>query len=372
MSTEVSIVIVNFNSGEYLAGCVESLLPPLQAGLPAEIVVIDNCSTQDQSVSLADVEARGARVLRLERNTGYAGGCNRGLATTRGRFVFLLNADVVACSGALPILVRYLAEHPGVALSEPRCYVDAGREWKQPEFWPLTSREVGSAARGRMSASFARRRSMRTLRRQLAGWQAREAGEREALSGAFLAGRREALERVGGFDEGYPLAYEDSDLFDRLRAAGWKLALVPEAEAIHYAHRSRITVLSESFAKDTLGRRRYLGLHHGRGAVWLDRCAGWVEGHARRLHPVRPRERFVDLGSSHTPLELELSGPPGPSVMQLALEPFFALPAGHLGEGRSYRFSDATWRSLLPTSMYVRAFALDGLEPRGAWTFRKL
>src|SRR5262245_11019207 len=114
MSAEVSIVIVNFNSGAFLAGLLESLSPERQGGLAAEIVVVDNASPEDQSLALADAEARGARVLRLTQNTGYAGGCNRGAAATRGRFLLLLNADVVADPGALHILVRHLECHSEV------------------------------------------------------------------------------------------------------------------------------------------------------------------------------------------------------------------------------------------------------------------
>jgi hypothetical protein len=58
-------------------------------------------------------------------------------------------------------------------------------------------------------------------------------------------------------------------------------------------------------------------------------------------------------------------------VLQLALEPWFVLAAGHLGEGERYRFSEATWRSLLPLPLYVRAFARADLAPRGAWLLRR-
>jgi len=370
MPPELSVVIVNFNSGSYLAGCLQSLGASFRSAGEPEVVVVDNASTQDQTADLAAAEKRGARVLRLERNTGYAGGCNRGAAATAGPFVFLLNADVVVCPGALPVLARFLAQHPEVGLAEPRCFVDAGRAWRQPEFSVLTPREVLSAGLGRVSGRLARRRGLRALRRQLAGWRASTARECEALSGAFLATRREVLDRVGGLDEAYPLAFEDTDLFLRVREAGWKLALVPEAEAIHFGHRSRITVLAEAHEKHDLGRRRFLRAHHGRAAEWLDRATERFEALARRVHVPRPRDRFVELGSAREPLALELEGPPGPFVIQLAMDPFFDLAVGHIGTGASYTFSPATWRSLLPAPYFARAFALESLAPRGAWSFR--
>jgi GT2 family glycosyltransferase len=367
MPRDVSVVIVNYNSGDYLARCLHSLGPAAQGGLEAEVVVVENASPLDQSRALAEAERAGARVLRLERNTGYAGGLNRGLAVTSASTVFLINPDVLAREGALPILTRYLAEHPEVALAEPRCFVDAGCAFQQPEFRPVTPFELARAALARTVPSYGAGHARRELRRQLAGWRARSATERRGLSGAFLAARREALARVGGFDEQYPLAYEDCDVFRRLRTAGWKLAFVPEAEAIHFGHRSRITVPAESVAKDRLGRRRYLRKHHGAAAVWLDRGTEWLEARAGRWRARSAPRDLVDLGVRSDPPELELRGASGPFVLQLALEPAFGLAVGHVGEGSVYRFTEPTWSSLLPLPLFARAFTLEGLEPRGAW-----
>lgn len=371
MSAEVSVVVVNFNSGAFLPGCLESLAPERQGGLGVETVVVDNASPQDQTAALADAEARGARVLRLERNTGYAGGCNRGLAETRAPTVFLLNADVRAGPGALPTLARLLAERPEVALAEPRCYVDEGRAWQQPSFDLLTPREVVAGALGRVLPGLARRRGLARLRAELVAWRATEPLERRALSGAFLAARREVLQRLGGFDESFPLAFEDSDLFHRARAAGLSLVLDPAAEAVHYAHRSRITVIAESIAKDRIGRRRYLAKHHGPLAVWLDRAATRAESLAGRREAAPPPDR-IDLGPLSSPPELTLTGPPGPAVLQLALDPSFALAAGRIQTEPALRFSSETWRSLLPVPLHVRAFGLEDLQPRGTWTLQPL
>lgn len=369
MSPDVALVVVNFNSGDYLRGCIASLDPALQGGMSLEIVVVDCASTVDQSAHLAAVADRGARVYRLERNSGYAGGCNHGLRLTTADVVCFLNADVAARPMAVPELVRRLRQAPAVGMVEPRCSVDDDRHWLQPSFRLLRPRDLAASALGRLVPAFERRRQRRELRRQIAWWTATSPTCAAALSGAFVATRREVIDRVGAFDEDYPLAYEDTDLFARMHAAGYTLELVPSAAAIHYGHRSRITVLAESLAKDRAGRRRYLK-RHGRAALWLDHASEFVQCRfaARPLWPSHP----VAASAGDSPPTLALLGQPGPFVLQLSYDPSFHVAAGHFGDGGSYTFPTTTWASLLPTMIFVRAFARETLAPRGAWTIRRV
>ncbi len=369
MSPDAAIVVVNFNSGDYLRGCIASLDPALQGGMSLAIVVVDCASTLDQSTQLAAVADRGARVCRLERNGGYAAGCNHGLRLTTADVVCFLNADVVAGPMAVPELVRRLRQAPTVGMVEPRCSVDDARHWLQPSFRLLRPRDLAASALGRLVQAFERRRQLRELRGQIAWWTATSPISAAALSGAFLATRREVLDCVGTFDEGYPLAYEDTDLFSRMHAAGYALELVPAAAAVHYGHRSRITVLAESLAKDRAGRRRYLK-RHGRAALWLDRASEYVQCRfaAKPLWP----SHHVAPSAGDSPPTLALHGQLGPFVLQLSYDPSFHVAAGHFGDGGSYTFPATTWSSLLPTTIFVRAFARDTLASRGAWTLRRV
>lgn len=367
---EVSIVVVNFNSGAYLVRCLASIERHTD-GLRVEVVVVDNASPIDQTAELEAAERAGARVVRQEHNGGYAGGCNRGLAESSGRIVLFLNADVLACEGTIARLSSFLDEHPEAGLVEPRTFLDDDRAFLIPEFFPLSPKELSLAALGRISGRTADRLSLRRVRRTLGSWRARAPREQGYLTGAFLAGRREVLEELGGFDEDFPLYYEDWDLFQRVRKSGRKLFLLPEAEAIHYAHRSVVTVWDESLAKGRVARALYLDKHFGRPARWLD--AGWEKliAAAGAIRAPRPRRRIVELGALASPPALELEGPPGPYLLEIALDPFFHLAAGHLGEGSEFAMSAETWRSLPAVPFYLRALELDALRARGAWSFQK-
>lgn len=365
MRADIAVVVVNFNSGDYLAGCIDALRSQSSDLPAADVIVVDNASTRDQRDWLAGAAGRGARVFPREVNDGYAGGCNFGLGVTDAPLVCFMNADVRLCPDALATLQRHLVEHREVGITEPRFFVDDGRHWMQPAFTPPTWSKLSWEAAARRWRTIAHRLELAGIRRQVRGWRSQEIRTCPALSGALLFTRRDVMERVGGFDLGYPLAYEDNDLFARVRAAGFTLTTVPRAEAIHYAHRSRVTVLEESIRKDALGRQRYLRQHVGAFANWLDQL--W---HSRADRGDGLWPRFSDLGPSRDPVELKLEGAPGPFVLLLAYDRSFAVYAGHFGEGTSYRFSLETWRSLLPSSVFVRALALGDLAPRGAWRFQ--
>lgn len=362
---DLAVVVVNFNSGEYLAGCIDALRQDLQDGLQADIVVVDNASPVSQDTWLAGLDARGARVFRRKVNDGYAGGCQFGLSVTDAPLLCFMNADVRFRPRALAVLRRYVAARPEVGFAEPRFFIDDGCQWLQPSFVPPTALRLLGEAAARFSPRIARHRERNELRRQVRGWVSSSVTSCLALSGAALVTRREVMTLLGGFDTGYPLAYEDTDLFARAREAGFALTTVPHAEAIHYAHRSRVTVPEDSIRKDALGRQRYLRRHVGAFATCLDRLGRGMARASRRARPP-----FLELGGSVEPLEFELHGPSGRFLLLLAYDESFAVYAGHFGEGSTYRFPAESWRSLLPSSVFVRAFALEDLAPRGAWRFQ--
>jgi hypothetical protein len=215
------------------------------------------------------------------------------------------------------------------------------------------------------------RLGLRHLRLWVDGWRAAEPLAQEHLTGCFLGARREVLEELGGYDEGYPCYYEDSDLFVRARRAGRRLYLLPESEVIHYGHRSVAMIWDEAMKKSRIGRSRYMRLHHGMLASWWDSFLIAFVRAARRLHKARPRPEPVELGTLDTPPRLELPAP-GPCLFELAFDPFFLLSVGRFDASARPEISRVTWESLLPTDYHLRALDPATLKPVIAWSFRKV
>jgi N-acetylglucosaminyl-diphospho-decaprenol L-rhamnosyltransferase len=226
---DLSIAIVNWNTRELLAGCLESLLTTVPGDLEAEILVVDNAST-DGSATMVRERYSSVRLIVNGENVGFAPANNQAIGQSRGRYVMLLNSDTEVHPGAAEILVRFMDTHPQAGGCGSRLLNADGslqvscRPMLTPgrEFWRLTFLD-----RLWPRATYAQDKwALDTPRRV------------EVIKGACFLLRREALEQVGGLDEQYFMYTEEVDLCYRLAQAGWALWWVPQATVTHYGEAS--------------------------------------------------------------------------------------------------------------------------------------
>ena len=179
----------------------------------AGIVVVDNGSTAHAPEELA-AACPAARILRLDENRGFAGGVNAGiraaLAQPEIEFIWVLNNDTAAAPDDLETLAAAAAADPRIGLVG--CPLLEGTE---------------DAGRRRVPPG-------KKLRGPWAIPVFPKAGERpDYLSGACLLIRREALDDVGLFDEGFFFFFEDADFSRRFLGRGWRLAVAENAQVEH-------------------------------------------------------------------------------------------------------------------------------------------
>ncbi len=214
----VSAVLVNYNDREHIGACLDSLLPEL-AGPGDEVIVVDNASTDGSREMVAERYPR-VRLLTNKKNLGFARANNRGIRESRGGFLLILNTDTVLRPYSVRRLVETLESEPGAGACGPALVHPDGR------FQVSFGREVGFFGqlfqKGLLNPWW-KRRLRRAVKPRDAAW----------LSAACLLVRREAVERVHGFDEGFFLYFEDIDLCRRLRDAGWRLVFDPRVQVQH-------------------------------------------------------------------------------------------------------------------------------------------
>jgi N-acetylglucosaminyl-diphospho-decaprenol L-rhamnosyltransferase len=213
----VAAVVVVHDPVPELARCLEALIPQVE-----ELVVVEN---------LGGTVVQGVRVIENDRPLGYAANANRGIAETSTPYVVVSNPDTVAGPDAVAILGSFAELHPRAGI--------VGPELRHPDGSLNPSRRRFPT----VSGTVVRRTP---LRRVLGGTQRAHYGldelpdepaQADWLLGGFLLLRREMLEELGGFDEGFRLYGEDIDLAYRAAKAGWERWYVPQAKVVH-AHQA--------------------------------------------------------------------------------------------------------------------------------------
>jgi len=295
---EISVVIVNFNAGQLLSDCIKTALNRAH-----EILIVDNASTdssiEDCARQFAD-EAR-LRILRNDENLGFAAACNIGFVQAKGDFVLFLNPDCrlgeEAVSELLPALqsdvtvgmVGGLLVNPDGseqgggrrAIPTPwRSFVRATGLWQLGNIWP------------RLFFDF-------YLHKQPLPPQPIEV---EAISGACMLVRREAIEDVGLWDEGYFLHCEDLDWCMRFSQKGWKIMFVPDAKVVHdkgTCSRSRPIFVEWHKHKGMMRFYRKFFRHQYPGVlIWLVAVGVWLRFAAVALYYTVKRP-FTSLNRHH-------------------------------------------------------------------------
>ena len=263
---DLSIIIVNWNTRELLAGCLSSvasssvsirsradetlgpesepaktnqeLLTLDRKGLATEVIVVDNAST-DGSASMVQKRFPWVKLIANRENAGYAGANNQAIRQSESRYVLLLNSDTVVEADAVEMMVRFLDDHPGAAGCGPRL-INADGSF-QPSCHPMLTPH-----REFWRLMFLDRLWRRASYPQ-SMWTTRQPRPVEVIKGACLLLRQQALDEVGLLDERYFMYTEEMDLCYRLSHAGWELWWIPQSVVLHYGEASSQQMAEEMY-----------------------------------------------------------------------------------------------------------------------------
>jgi len=216
------VIVVSYNSADHLRDCVE----PLSRIDGVNVIVVDSASADD---SLASVAGLPLVTAPLSDNRGFAHGCNAGARLGTAGYVLLLNPDATLDAASLERMVAVADADPRIGAVAPRIEEPDGTlDWSQRRFPRLRSTFAQAFFLHRF---FPLAPWTDELVRDAAAYE--RPASPEWASGACLLVRRDALERLGGLDEGFFLYCEDMDLCRRLRDAGLDIRFEPQAVAVH-------------------------------------------------------------------------------------------------------------------------------------------
>jgi hypothetical protein len=225
----LAIVIVSYNSRSLVEACLGSLADhPLTLG-PTEVHIVDNCSS-DGTADVVSAAFPSVIVHRLDRNLGFSVGNNVVLRDAGARYVLLLNPDTEARPGTLDHMVRLMEEDASVGMSGCRLVQPDGTfDHAAKRSFPTPAGALAHFAKvGRLPIAGAR----------LAQYRAPEVdefgiGRVDAVNGAFMLVRRQAMQDVGFLDESYWLYMEDLDWCYRFHQRGWGVVYDGSVEFVH-------------------------------------------------------------------------------------------------------------------------------------------
>lgn len=226
----VSAVIVNHNAGLLLTECILVALEQAQ-----QIIVVDNASS-DSSLSDLEIklpaEAR-LHIIRLSKNVGFATGCNLGYQEATSPYILFLNPDCILSTGSVHRMVQVLESAPligmvGGYLINPDGSEQGGGRRAIPSPWRAFVRAFGLY---RLEKYWPQLFFDFHLDKQPLPHSPIEV---EAISGALMLVRREAIDDVGLWDENYFLHCEDLDWCMRFKQKNWKIVFVPDAPVTHF------------------------------------------------------------------------------------------------------------------------------------------
>jgi GT2 family glycosyltransferase len=225
----ISTIIVNYNAGAGLVSCIQSVID--QVG---EIVLVDNASS-DNSLALVEAQFAGdsrLRIIRNPANLGFAAACNIGARAAQHSYWFFLNPDCICAPNSVAELYQVLITHPKAGMVGGRLLnLDGSEQAGGRRLTPTPGRTLVRA--------FGLQKLAKRWPSLLVDFNLHQQPlpdgplSVEAISGACMLVKPEAIAQVGLWDEGYFLHCEDLDWCMRFIRAGWDILFVPSALITH-------------------------------------------------------------------------------------------------------------------------------------------
>lgn len=256
---DLSVVIVSFNTRDFIVQCLESIRKHTSSELEYEVIVVDNAST-DGTIGALKSESQNhkskLKIIRNDKNLGFSKANNIGVKQAKGKYILFLNSDTkLLYKHTLEEMVAFMDFHADAGAAT--CFlqlvngdIDDAAHRGFPTPWNALCHFSGLGRIFPNSTLF---------NGYHLGWKDMgKIHELDALAGAFMIVRRDAGEEVGWWDEDYFFYGEDLDFCYQLKKHGWKIFFVPTVKVLHFKGvSSGIKKISQSVTTaDAEGRRK--------------------------------------------------------------------------------------------------------------------
>jgi len=253
------IVIINWNSGNQLKECIDSVNKAIQTNYKLnKIVVVDNAST-DYSLKLLDKNQENLKIIKNNENLGFGKACNQGAKDLKSDFILFLNPDMLVFEDTFLNLFKYIEKRDssnigiyGVQLVDENDKIQRNCA-RLPKLSTFIIRSLGL---NKLSPTLFKSYTMED-------WNHLDTREVDQVMGAFFMIRRDLFVELNGFDERFFVYYEELDLSKRVKDKGYKTLFVSEAKAYHKGGGTSEQVKAKRLFYNTRSRLIYAFKHFG-------------------------------------------------------------------------------------------------------------
>ena len=259
---DLSIVIVSWNTKELTKACLESITATA-GDLKMEVLVVDNASS-DGSPAMVQQEFPNVTFIQNAVNVGFAKANNIGVRMATGKYVCLINSDVVVLSGALRSMFEFMEVNSNVGIIGPKMMTPLGTPgascMRRPSLVLCLAEAVGLHW---ISNRF---------ELHMHNYRSDVPQDVPVLNGWFWMVRRNALGHVGLLDERFFMYGEDIDWCTRFWQEGWRVVYLPTASAVHISGGSSARDPIRFYVQLQRARLQYWRFHYS----WISLAACWV------------------------------------------------------------------------------------------------
>jgi len=257
----ISLLVVNYRTAELAFEAIRSARAA--SSEPLQVVVVDNSCDPTEAGMLRPA---ADTLLVSDSNRGYAAAINAGRRACEGSAIVVSNPDVTFDRHSIDRLVAALDR---ASAAGPALFWDSAGEWHLPPGDLLTGREKIDEVLATRSRAWREQRDRRRILRRIAFWSLTETTAVRMLSGAVMAIRTRDFDEAGGFDERFPLYFEENDFLRRLTSTRKRISFVPDARCRHLYNQSAGQEAEAAAARYATSEMKYLEKWNGPFAARL-------------------------------------------------------------------------------------------------------
>jgi len=233
MNVDISVIIVNYNTKDYLLNCISSIFLSDFVG-NLEVIVIDNNSSDNSIKNLKPLNNK-IKIISNKFNYGFSKSINMGLLEAKGKYICIANPDITVAPECLNSLYRHMEDNLDLSCVSPKILnSDGSFQISCRRSFPTITNSMFKVTgvdkflpNNKVVGDY-----------NLLYLNPDKTHNVDVISGAFMFLRRKLIERVGYFDERFFMYGEDIDYCRRIYKAGGKISYFPLAKIVHYKGQS--------------------------------------------------------------------------------------------------------------------------------------